>query len=42
VDGNTLRASCQKRNGKTKNTSLRNFRDCRDIQNDNGKLRCTR
>jgi len=42
VDGNTLRASCQKRNGKMKNTSLRNFRGCRDIQNDNGKLRCTR
>jgi hypothetical protein len=42
VNGNTLQATCQKRNGKTKNTSLRNFRDCRDIQNDNGKLRCTR
>jgi hypothetical protein len=42
VNGNTLQASCQKRNGKTKNSSLRNFRDCRDIQNDNGKLRCTR
>ena len=42
VNGNTLQASCQKKNGKTKNTSLRNFRDCRDIQNDNGKLRCSR
>ncbi|HWG40088.1 MAG TPA: CVNH domain-containing protein [Candidatus Acidoferrales bacterium] len=42
VNGNTLQASCQKKNGKMKNTSLRNFRDCRDIQNDNGKLRCTR
>ena len=42
VNGNTLQASCQKRNGKMKNSSLRNFRDCRDIQNDNGKLRCTR
>jgi hypothetical protein len=42
VNGNTLQATCQKKNGKTKNTSLHNFRDCRDIENDNGKLRCTR
>jgi hypothetical protein len=42
VNGNTLNATCQKKNGKTKNTSLHNFRDCRDIENDNGKLRCTR
>jgi len=42
VNGNTLQASCQKKNGKTKTTSLHNFRDCRDIQNDNGKLRCSR
>jgi hypothetical protein len=39
--GNTLRASCQKRNGKSKNTSLSNPNQCNgDIQNDNGKLRC--
>lgn len=40
VNGNTLNATCQKKNGRTRNTSLRNFRDCRDIENDNGKLRC--
>jgi CVNH domain len=40
VSGNTLQASCQKKNGKLKNTSLHNFSQCRDIENDNGKLRC--
>jgi hypothetical protein len=41
VSGNTLNASCQKRNGKYKNSSLRNFNRCgNDIVNDNGKLRC--
>jgi CVNH domain len=40
VNGNTLEASCQKKNGKLKNTSLHNFSQCRDIENDNGKLRC--
>ena len=42
VHGDTLQASCQKRNGGWKNTSLRNFRECRDIENNNGKLRCYR
>ncbi len=42
IDGNTLQASCQKKNGKLKNTSLRNYQGCRDIENDNGKLRCAR
>lgn len=42
VNGNTLTASCQKKNGKTKNTSLHNYQQCRDIENDNGKLRCSR
>jgi hypothetical protein len=42
INGNTLEASCQKKNGHMKNTSLHNFRDCRDIENDNGKLRCSR
>jgi hypothetical protein len=42
VNGNTLQASCQKKNGKLKNTSLRNYQGCRDIENDNGKLRCAR
>ncbi|SRR5579859_734190 len=40
VNGNDLQASCQKKNGKWKNTSLRNFNGCRNIENDNGKLRC--
>ena len=42
VSGDTLRASCQKRNGGWRNTSLNNFRQCRDIENNNGKLRCYR
>lgn len=42
INGSTLEASCQKRNGKMKNTSLRNYQSCRDIENDNGKLRCAR
>jgi hypothetical protein len=40
VNGNTLTASCQKKNGKLRNTSLHNYGQCRDIENDNGKLRC--
>lgn len=41
MSGNTLQASCQKKNGKLKNTSLNNVNRCRgDIANDNGKLRC--
>ncbi len=40
VNGNTLTASCQKKNGKLKNTSLHNYQHCSDIENDNGKLRC--
>jgi len=42
VNGSTLTATCQKKNGKTRNTSLHNYQQCRDIENDNGKLRCTR
>jgi len=42
VNGNTLTASCQKKNGRTRNTSLHNYQQCRDIENDNGKLRCSR
>jgi len=42
VNGNTLTASCQKKNGKLRNTSLHNYQQCRDIENDNGKLRCSR
>lgn len=40
MNGSTLQASCQKKNGKMKNTSMRNYQQCRDIENDNGKLRC--
>jgi hypothetical protein len=40
VNGSRLDASCQKRNGGWKNTHLDNFQQCRDVQNDNGKLRC--
>ncbi|HEY2360542.1 MAG TPA: CVNH domain-containing protein [Candidatus Angelobacter sp.] len=42
INGSTLEASCQKKNGKMKNTSLRDYQGCRDIENDNGKLRCAR
>jgi CVNH domain len=41
INGDSLQASCQKKNGKWRNTSLGNYRSCRgEIQNDNGKLRC--
>jgi CVNH domain len=40
VNGNDLQARCQKKNGGWKNASLGNFYRCRDIENDNGKLRC--
>jgi hypothetical protein len=40
VNGNRLDASCEKRNGGWKNTHLDNFQQCRDVENDNGKLRC--
>jgi len=43
VAGNTLQASCEKRNGKWKQTSLRNFDRCTDqIENNNGRLVCSR
>lgn len=41
--GTTLQANCQKRNGKWKQASLRNFNRCADqIENNNGKLVCSR
>lgn len=40
INGNDLQASCRKRNGKWKNSTLRNFQGCQNIENDNGKLRC--
>jgi hypothetical protein len=39
IDGNRLTATCQKRNGEWRDTSLKNFSYCR-IENDNGHLRC--
>jgi hypothetical protein len=40
VNGNQLQAACQKKNGGWRDTSLNNFDQCREIENDNGKLRC--
>jgi len=40
VNGNELQARCEKRNGGWRDTSLRNYNQCREIENDNGKLRC--
>jgi hypothetical protein len=41
VDGNWLNATCQKRNGGWRDTSLKNFNYCRGrIENDDGHLRC--
>jgi hypothetical protein len=40
VNGNQLQARCQKKNGGWRDTSLKNYSRCREIENDNGKLRC--
>ena len=43
TSGNTLQANCQKKNGKWKQSSLRNFNRCSsEIENNNGKLVCNR
>jgi CVNH domain len=43
TSGNTLQASCQTKNGKWKQTSLRNYTRCTgEVINNNGKLECTR
>jgi hypothetical protein len=43
TSGNTLQASCQKRNGQWRQTSLRNYNRCNgDIANNNGRLQCAR
>jgi hypothetical protein len=43
TNGNTLQASCQKKNGGWRQTSLRNYNRCNgDIANNNGKLQCSR
>jgi hypothetical protein len=41
IDGDRLEATCQKRSGGWRDTSLKNFNYCRGrIENDNGHLRC--
>lgn len=43
TSGTTLQANCQKKNGKWKQSSLRNFNRCSSqIENNNGKLVCSR
>lgn len=43
TSGSTLLANCQKKNGKWKQSSLRNFNRCSSqIENNNGKLTCSR
>jgi CVNH domain len=43
ADGNRLDASCEKRNGSWRNTTLNNYHECRSmIVNDDGHLRCGR
>jgi CVNH domain len=43
TSGNTLQANCKKRNGKWRQSSLRNFNGCTgQIENDNGRLVCGR
>jgi CVNH domain len=41
ISGDTLQASCQKKNGSWRQTSLRHYDRCNaDIANNNGKLKC--
>jgi hypothetical protein len=43
ASGDDLNATCQKRNGGWRNTSLDGYQSCRsDITNDNGHLRCAK
>jgi hypothetical protein len=43
ISGATLQANCEKKNGKWRESSLRDFNRCtRGIENDNGKLVCGR
>lgn len=39
-DGNTLKAKCQKADGGWRNTSLKDSDQCRNIVNEDGRLRC--
>jgi hypothetical protein len=41
MEGNTLRASCQKNDSRWRDTSLKNGNSCQgQVINDNGHLRC--
>jgi hypothetical protein len=42
INGDTLQARCQKGNGSWRQTSLRRYDQCRDIVNQNGRLKCAR
>jgi hypothetical protein len=42
TNGNMLQASCQRKNGKWRQSSLRNFNRCSAIENSNGRLVCGR
>jgi hypothetical protein len=42
ISGNTLRATCQDGYGGWRQTSIRNYNQCRDIVNNNGRLQCAR
>jgi len=43
TNGSTLLATCQQRNGRWRQTSLRNFDQCNsEIENQNGRLVCSR
>src|SRR5205085_599722 len=41
VKGNRLEADCDSGNGQWNRTSLRNFQNCGEIANINGRLRCS-
>ncbi|HJX85697.1 MAG TPA: CVNH domain-containing protein [Candidatus Angelobacter sp.] len=42
TSGSTLLATCQQRNGRWRQASLRNFNQCEQIDNNNGRLVCSR
>ncbi len=42
VNGDTLRASCERSDGRWNGTTLRDWRQCREITNIEGELRCSR
>ena len=40
VSGSTLHAKCKDRSGHSRDASLHGWAGCRDVENDNGTLRC--